>query len=273
MIKRVLSALALSGLALTTMSDGASAQGFSLGAAYPFAVLIDNNSTAPTLGLNGSTVNGAVGFAASSSTSPGFGTGTVKGNVDYSGSAPSSTGGTQNAIVANVGSVASAVSNLTTLSGTYSGGTALTFTSGNATATAGATPTVYSANNFSLGSSNTLTISGAANTYVVFNLTGTSATFNGTVVLTGGISSSHVLFNDAGSTAISGTNGVINGVIVAPTSTVTFTGEKVNGLVFASSGSSLTNSVVTAPEPASMAVMGVALGGLAYVRRTRRRRA
>jgi hypothetical protein len=126
----------------------------------------------------------------------------------------------------------------------------------------------------------TFTINGTSSQFVVFNTTTGGLPFDGSIVLTGGITSDHVLFNfDAGNfETLSGgdplminTNGnPTTGTYLDPNGPFQITNTLLNGRVFGgdSLDSGVTNSTIVAPVPAPSIGRGLpvllAVGGILF---------
>lgn len=190
------------------------ANAFDIGLADGFAVLYEGNG-GNTLNYNNSLITGDIGIGATGQAALN-GPGTITGAIDfsapntgqYSDSGVTVTGG----VNYNVANVATALSTINSLGQTLGGesGTSITVASGgtiNASAgTLHGSDRVFTVTSVSFPNG-TFTINGSASDYVVLNV-GFAAAFNGSIVLSGGITSSHVLINMTGGnyTTLSGGN-------------------------------------------------------------------
>ena len=131
--------------------------------------------------------------------------------------------------------------------------------------------------------SNNLTISGNANDFFIVNVAGNISVTNGEITTTGGIPSSHILFDLVGSNnsvSLSNHTSVLTGTYLAP-----FAGQQITispGTVFGaligyqistSSGPTVDSAPYTGspvPEPSSVLLLGLG-GGLAALFRVARR--
>lgn len=174
--------------------------------------------------------------------------------------------------------------------------TAITSITGSTKINLSAGQNVLNIDDFSLGSSDTLTISGAANSLLIINDSG-DFDISGSSVdikLTGGITASDILFNITGTGSTVSIDGgskkkqsdTLVGTILAPSRNIaldgyaTLTGSVIGAFGTQSTAYSFTDGASTghfdiaymayAPEPSSLAVLGVALGGLGFIRWRRR---
>lgn len=301
----LMSLCCLVGLALP---GAASAQvtGFNLGTMGGFAVVIDNVSNFQLTSDLG--ITGNLGFG-SMTGSPQFAGGSVSGAVDFesatlpngvtAGTPGSGTGGTQASIAASVSSVGTAISTMTSLSTYFAGqtGTTLNLNLGTGSTTVNVETGTKAANgsayvfnvgtSFNVSNGSTITISGSASDYVVFDFASSSTLqFNDSIVLSGGITSDHVLFDYTGTNQISAAaNGAsVYGVLDAPNAAISLDNINYQGRIMAGevndnssiqSGAYVTSSATytppaSVPEPRSIMLLLVAMGGLIWVKTQRR---
>jgi len=282
------------------------AMAFSLSTAGQFAVLgqFSNNQT----NFNNGTITGDIGigsprqFTASNAS--------VVGNIRFSGAAdvsglsggsgnPSPNGATgpfnvsgggtvSGNVVANDSVVTSALNYVNNLSQTLGGeaGTSLTLTSSQTiNASAGNLVNgdrVFSTSSVNLSNATTLTINGSAGDFVVINVTDGNPAFNGSIVLTGGITSDHVLFNmfggnytthTGGPTLTISTNGAITtGIFLDPNGGMQINHSVLNGRFFGGdvvnqqivSGADINAPMGEVPDTgATILLMGLGLAFLA----------
>jgi len=279
--------------------------GFSLNDAQQFAVLSQfaNNQ----LNFNNGTITGDIGLGSPRQFT--ISNGSVGGNIRFSGAANTtgltpdpdpgsnpgpftvSGGGTvSGGVSVNDGIVASALNWVNiNLSQTLGGepGTALTLTSSqtiNASSGVldGTGNRVFGTTSVNLNNASTLTISGSASDYVVINVTDNNPAFNGTILLTGGITSDQVLFNMFGGNYTTHTGGptltisnngqVATGTFLDPNGGMQINHSVLNGRFFGGdvvnqqivSGAFITAPV---PEPGTAALGALALGVFALRRK------
>ncbi len=285
----------------------ANAQGFSLGQFDIYGVLVNNNvqggdiNAAPVnanigvglvgegyVNLHNEVVNGRVDTSGAASS--------VLTNYAITGTQPVSLGGAPTAasVNSNVATVSAAITTANNLSTTYGGATELalatqiSISTGSQTINAssgGLDSTgveVFKSSTFAIGNGNTLTINGTASQYVVIDITGTQTDkLNGALTLTGGITADHVLINfiGVGGTLQGAANGAtLQGTFLAPNMTVSLNSLTIAGRIFGGaantnfqfvSGAFISQPTITAsaPEPASMAMLGVGVLGLLGVAR------
>jgi len=286
----------------------ASANGFTLGAFDAYGLLVNTGvangdiNTAPvnanigignvtgSVNLHNEVVNGKVDCLVLCSTD-------VSGGA-ITGTQPVSRGGAPspaslNSNVAAVGAAIAAANSLSSIYGADSGlGTAVTIN--NTTQTINASlgfldatgVNVFTAPNFSIGNSHTVTINGTASQYVVIDITGSSSNrLDGAFVLTGGITPDQVLINFLGGGSVQGAaNGAtLFGTFLIPNAAVTLNSLIIDGHLFGGapdtnfqfvSNAFITQSTIpptAVPEPASLLLLGSGLGLVAQ--RLRRRKA
>lgn len=281
--------------------------GFTLGDAQQFAVLSQfaNNQ----LNFNNGTITGNIGLGSPRQFT--ISNGSVNGNISFSGAANTtgltpdpdpgsnpgpftvSGGGTvSGGVIANDPFVTSALNTVNTLSQTLGGeaGTALTLTSSqtiNASAGIldGTGNRVFNSSSVNLNNASILTINGSASDYVVVNVTDNNPAFNGSILLTGGITSDHLMFNMFGGNYVTHTGGPTltlspngqteTGIFLDPNGGMQFNHGLLNGRFFGGdvanqqivSGASI---VAPVPEPGSIALIGLGLLALAARRKSSR---
>ncbi len=276
-----------------------------LGLAANYGLLYEGNG-GNTLSYNNSVETGNIGIGATGKFQ-GNGPGTITGNMDFSNVNTgqfSNSGLTITGLVNySVTNVATALTTMNSLSQTLGleAGTNTTISSGGSVTASGGTKIatgpnagtyVYNVTSISF-SSGTFTVNGGASDYVVFNIADGAGNngLNGSIVLSGGITSDHVLFNytpdpsnsttynndyaslSNGPTMTISTNGLATtGVFLDPTGnfqvnhTGVITGRVIGGDTQNSSfvsGAELTAPAMdtTTPEPATIVVWSL-LGAL-----------
>ncbi len=278
----------------------------------PFQFAVLGQFSANQTNFNNGTITGNIGigspreFTASN--------GSVIGDIDFSGSSSTSGlspspdpgsnpgpftvsgGGTvSGAVNANDAQVTSAINAVNSLSQTLGGeaGTSVTVTNGGSiNASAGTLDAhnnrVFTVTSVSFNAGNTFTINGSASDFVVLNV-GSSASFNGQIVLTGGITSDHVLINMFGGNYTTHTGGptlqisancsdpscATSGIFLDPNGAMSINHAVLTGRFW---GGDVSNQQIvsgadisapaTVPEPATLLLLGSGLLGLrAYARR------
>lgn len=127
---------------------------------------------------------------------------------------------------------------------------------------------VFTVTSFKTVNGSTLTINGSASDYVVVNFH-SSVQFNGAIVLTGGITSDHVLFNETGGGTLAiNTNGAaVTGTFLNPNGGMSAVHSVINGRFFGGdstnmqivSGVALTQPTTPTPEPETITLFGSGL--------------
>jgi hypothetical protein len=304
---RYWNAVAIGALALTLVfvtSTRRARAGFILGSAANYGLLYEGNG-GNTLSINNSNENGNVGIG-NTGKFQGNGPGTITGNFDFSAA---NTGQFSNSGLTITGSVNYSVSDVATALSTINSlsqtlgletGTGTTISSGGSILASNGTLDgsgnyVFTVTSISFPNG-TFTITGGASDYVVLNIAdgvGNNG-LNGSVTLSGGITSDHVLFNYTPSTSnlttynndytnltggptmtISTNGGTTTGVFLDPTANFQVNHCDINGRVIGGdtqnssfvSGANLTAPI---PEPSSLALLSAgAISLLAYAWRRR----
>ncbi|MGZ4982875.1 MAG: collagen-binding domain-containing protein [Chthoniobacterales bacterium] len=136
---------------------------------------------------------------------------------------------------------------------------------------------VYYLNSLNLGSNATLTLSGSATDSFVFNISSIFKLVGAQILLTGGLTADHVLFNYTGTTdvTVSGSNSLLHGIILALNARVNLSpglmiGQIISGQdISISSGANVRQTALTAAVPESgqsLFLLGLGLLGLAGAR-------
>ena len=279
------------------------------GIALQFAVLgqFSNNQT----NFNNGTITGDVGIGSPRAFT--ISNASVTGNIRFSGASNTSGltpdpdpgsnpgpftvsgGGTvSGGVVANDPVVTTALNNVNGLSQSLGGdaGTDLTLTTSQTiNASAGTLDLngnrVFDTTSVNLNNATTLIINGTAADFVVINVTDNNPAFNGKIVLTGGITSDHVLFNmfggnytlhTGGPTLTISTNGQITtGIFLDPNGGMQINNSVLDGRFWGGdvvnqqivSGADINAPATVVPEPVTMFLGGTGLILLGY--RGRRR--
>lgn len=243
-----------------------------------------------SLTVNGTTINGDLGLGPNGTQN--FGTGpTVSGtylvddtaNNSHSYSGGSISGGT---VVQDINSVGALVSSVSA----YATGLTATATFGliqnNTTITGNGGYNIINVGSISINGTKKLTLQGGANDVFVLNVSDSVSFFqvNSTpIVLSGGVTANHVLFNllntsGAANALTVGTNVTLVGTFIAPSASMNLMlSDNIYGGLFAGGNNLAINSgIITAdvfalPEPSSFVLVGIAcLFGLGTWSRRRR---
>lgn len=235
------------------------------------------------------TINGNVTFAGANVNNQGFSTGSgpfVNGNITLNGS-----------ISANVSQLQTTMNSLNTLSANLGGeaGTSLGINTGSGSQLVNVNSgildasgnRVFTVTGVSFGNNQTLTISGSASQYVVFNISA-SAGFNGGITLTGGITSDHVIFNFVGGNNLSGgptlqgsgnfggTGETLTGIFLDPNGAIQLANTVIDGRLFGGdshdeaivSGTEINTPTPAVPDAVSTALLlAMGLGAIVIGRR------
>lgn len=279
------------------------AQAFSLGAFEEYGLLVNNGATGGNINTFPINANIGIGYV----TSPiNIDHGIIDGRIDCAGTLESSikTGGPLTMpdgspviMSANVAAVLMAIDQATSLSGTYG-------TFNGTRITVDGTQTIEARNgilyegahvftvdgNFSIGNGNTLTINGSKDEFVVINISAVKDNMlNGGLVLTGGITSDHVLVNFTGNGGmVMGTAGeTLYGTFLMPDLRVQLNNVTINGRLFGAGPDNdpfakfnfVTNSLINQPDAPPVPIPASALlmlsgtgfvGGFRFFRRQKR---
>jgi choice-of-anchor A domain-containing protein len=200
------------------------------------------------------------------------------------------TGGTHSRLlsqaVADANSASSTAAALPT-TGSIPGGSVNVTSPGNSVTFNGmAGQNVVDLTNFSLAGGGTFTIHGTSSETFIFNVSGNFRLPNGQILLTGGVTPDHVLFNITGSgstVSMSSLNSDVLGTILAPSRAVNLSDGTVVGEVISGQNISITGNTAVVqdafssspavPEPAAYVLAGSAcvfgLGAAAWRKRGR----
>ena len=239
-----------------------------LGAAGSWAVL--EIGTDGSVTMTGGSVVGNVGVAGGTFT---FTDGTITGNAEVgSGVIVTKTGGSVTGGIERGVNLSSDVSVAKSASAAFAALSTTQSVSGNQIS---GTTTINAANP---GGRNVIDLSGitltgqvltlnaTAGSEFVLNDSGAMTLTSGEVVLTGGLTANDVVFNDTGTGGVTMTGGALNGIILAPDSSVTVTSGLVNGEIIGGDSITLTSGqVVDTPVPAPAPVLGTGLPAFALV--------
>jgi hypothetical protein len=282
-------AIGTAGLVLVALPAPQARAGFSLGAATNYGVLVEPDAN--NVQSSNGTVTGNIGIGAGLYGQFQNSSGQIVGNVDFAGTAniqngspPAVTG----AVNSNVAAVTSAINTVNALASTLGAepGTSVSINIGNGgsqtiqassgTLDSGGNEvfTVSGGLNLNSNSSTTgLTINGSSSQYVVINFASLS-NLNGAILLTGGLTPDHVLFNYVntdgtpvgGNFNASSNHNTLSGDFLIVGSKVTWNAVTLDGRLFGgasgqdfqiNSGFNLNHptNITTVPEPASL-IMG-----------------
>jgi hypothetical protein len=288
---------AASVLTLSTAAHG----GFSLGNGVNYAVLFEGGG-GNSLQFNNGTIGGNIGIAATGNMqiSGGAANTIIDGNVLFSGPVNhSGTAGVDFTITAghsfigNDPNVQPDMNYLNTLNTTLGGeaGTSVAISimnGANQTINAssgmldGGGNRIFTVSSMSFVNGATLTLNGSASDYMVLNI-GFNCNFGGTINLTGGITSDHVLFNIVGGSGLTGgptltisSNGATEqGTFLDPDGTIQMNHSVLDGRLFG--GDTHNQSIVSGasiftpvPEPGSAGLAVLGLLALAFRRKASR---
>lgn len=245
-------------------------------------------------GTSDSPINGNIAFGGSSYQAPQFSGDTVTGEVDFSGSNPctgnglcgatSISGGTQGGI----SNAAQAVSDATSLFGTYSTQSGISLASNQGTLNVPTNGTGnYGANEYIYNATTSLTdliVNAPNRDYVIINITG-SGYHADSITLEGGITDDHVLIDVNTTGNFQATGATLDGIIIDGNSSgyCGLDGVTVNGRLYCSTTNNnaqfVSNAVLNAPpndvvtstpEPSSFTLMfcAIVLFAVGLIRRS-----
>jgi choice-of-anchor A domain-containing protein len=253
-----------------------------------FAILALDTST--HLHINGPAPQGTIGNVGVVNPTADFhldGPNSITGNVLVSGSASQfqNTGTVSGSILANQSATLNAAntaalnaaSTFAGLSGTSEGAINGTTTI-NATNPGGVN--VFDVTGINLGNGQTLTLNGPPGTEFIVDDSGGITLNSGRILLTGGVTAADVVFNITGNGSISTSGGlnnesVLNGILLAPNSSVALSPGQINGELIAGGSIDLASGaevigVPPIPEPSTWVMVLGSLGLLRCLQRVRR---
>jgi hypothetical protein len=281
--------------ALVAVVGGSAQAAINLGAAGSYGILVEPNAN--NFQLNNSTITGNVGIGGGVSgiqiASNGFITGQLL--IVDTGLTVANSGNVSGGVLQGQSQVTTAINTVNALSATFAveAGTALSITGATTTINVN-TGTLDAGGNFvfSIASNqfnndnSGFTINGSASDFVVFNINnGTSnEALGGPILLSGGITPDHVLFNFTGTDGnlqASAGGATVNGIFLAPNMKINLDNVTINGRLFGGqadadfqvvSGFHLNappDQAAPLPEPASLALWSL-LGAVGLAYRSRR---
>ena len=243
---------ALSAVIGVFISTSTLADTISLGSAANYGILYEGNG-GKTLSFNNSTEVGNVGIGGTGAFQ-GNGPGSITGVIGFSAGNTgqfSNSGLTLNPSTPMYGitDVMNALATANSLSqslGLLSGTSTTISSGGSVTATVAGGTTVFNVTNISFANG-TFTVNGGAGDYVVLNIAGGVGNngLNGSVVLAGGITSDHVVFNYTPSTSnLTNYNNAYSTLTGGPTLTISTNGATTTGVFLDPTGDFSINHTV-----------------------------